>query len=114
VESLVQCFIGNNYLDGAFVLEHKDEIESSLTHVRVNVMLKKPKHGGNPVINGIEVNVEEGDVWLCIAGKERHSSTPISGGERLVFSYGGLVEQHEIEALEDDTVFINVFADGKS
>ena len=89
VEPMFQCLIGNNYLDG------------DLTHVRVNVMLKKPKNGGNPVINGIEVNVEEGDVWLCIAGKERHSSTPISGGERLIFSYGGLVEQHEVETLNE-------------
>ena len=99
VEPMFQCFIGNNYLDGAFVHDHQDKNEGDLTHVRVNVMLKKPKYGGNPVINGLEVNVEEGGVWLCIAGKERHSSTPISGGERLVFSYGGLVERHEVEAL---------------
>ena len=101
VEPMFQCFIGNHYLDGAFVHEHQDLNNGDLTHVRVNVMLKKPNHGGNPVINSIEINVNEGDVWLCISGKERHASTPISGGERLVFSYGGLVERHEVEALNE-------------
>ena len=113
VEPMFQCFIGNHYLDGACVHEHQDSNDGDLVHTRVNVMLKKPKHGGNPVLNGVEVNVEEGDIWLCIAGEERHSSTPVLGGERLIFSYGGLVKRNEIEALEDGTVFVNIFVEGK-
>jgi len=92
VEPVFQCLIGNHYRDGAFVHEHQDSNSGDLFHVRVNVMLKKPNRGGNPVLNGIELQVDEGDVWLCLAGSERHSSTPIYGSDRLVFSYGGLVE----------------------
>jgi len=92
VEPVFQCLIGNHYCDGAFVHEHQDSNSENLFHVRVNVMLKKPIRGGNPVLNGIELQVDEGDIWLCLAGSEKHSSTPIYGGERLVFSYGGLVE----------------------
>jgi len=96
VEPMFQCLIGNHYLDGAFVHEHQDTNKGNLAHVRVNVMLKKPVTGGNPVLNGVELSVNEGDIWLCLAGEERHSSTPMYGGQRVVFSYGGLVERHEI------------------
>ena len=91
VEPTFQCLIGNHYLDGAFVHEHQDKNEDGLAHVRVNVMLKKPRQGGNPILGGKELNIEEGDIWLCRAGAERHASTPIYGGERLILSYGGLV-----------------------
>jgi hypothetical protein len=92
IEPVFQCLIGNHYRDGAFVHEHQDSNSENLFHVRVNVMLKKPIRGGNPVLNGIELHVDEGDIWLCLAGSEKHSSTPIYGSDRLIFSYGGLVE----------------------
>lgn len=60
-------------------------------------MMRKPKNGGNPVIDGEELNIEEGDLWLCLASMELHSSTPITGGERMIFSFGGLVPIKQIE-----------------
>jgi hypothetical protein len=55
-------------------------------------MIKKPNIGGNPVIDGEEFNIEVNDLWLCLASLETHSSTPIYGGERLIFSYGALIK----------------------
>ena len=62
-------------------------------------MLKKPQSGGNPVIDGEEFEVFEKSLWLCVASKEQHASTPIKGGERLIFSFGGLVETNQVERL---------------
>jgi hypothetical protein len=96
VEPVFKNFTGNHYQDGAFVHPHIDTSPSGLVHTRCNLMLQKPPLGGNPVIDGEEFAVEEGDLWLCIASMELHSSTPIRGGERLVFSFGGLVPIDQI------------------
>lgn len=93
-------FLGNHFKDGAYVHEHTDGAPEGYAHVRCNLMLRKPDVGGNPVLDGEEVEVGEGDLWLCIASHEKHSSTPIQGGERLVFSFGGLVSVEQIERLK--------------
>lgn len=70
---------------------HIDEAPFGMEHVRVNIMARKPDFGGNPVIAGVELNVNEGSAWLCMASKYVHASTPIKGGERVVLSFGALV-----------------------
>jgi hypothetical protein len=87
------------YKDQAFVHEHKDTAPNGFVHVRCNLMLKKPPTGGNPVIDGKELLVNEGDLWLCLSSLENHASTPIAGGERLVFSFGGLVDCGQIDKI---------------
>ena len=99
IEPLFGNFIGNHYLDGAHTHEHTDPAPRGFEHVRCNVMLKKPQSGGNPVIDGEEFEVFEKSLWLCVASKEQHASTPIKGGERLIFSFGGLVETNQVERL---------------
>jgi len=99
VEPLFKNLTGNHFQDGAFVHPHTDPSPDGFVHTRCNVMLKKPKEGGNPVIDGEEIYIEEGDLWLCLASLELHSSTPIKGGERLIFSFGGLVPSNQIEAI---------------
>ena len=84
-------FVGNHYLDGAFTLPHKDTSPNGYIHTRCNWMVKKPPSGGDPILDGVVVPVEEGDLWICFASHEIHSSTPISGGERLICSFGALV-----------------------
>ena len=84
-------FIGNHYLDGAATHTHKDAAPNGYAHARCNWMVKKPAAGGDPVLDGVVVPVEEGDLWLCLASLERHGSTPISGGERIICSFGALV-----------------------
>jgi hypothetical protein len=96
VEPLLKNVTGNHFQDGAFVQPHTDPAPDGMVHTRCNLMIRKPIKGGNPVLDGEEIEVEEGDLWLCIASMELHSSTPIMGGERLIFSFGGLVPVEQI------------------
>lgn len=96
VEPIWQNMTENNYKDGAFVQKHIDYAPEGLVHTRCNVMLKKPFIGGNPILNDEEIEVEEGDLWLCLASLEKHGTTPIYGGERLIFSFGGLIPIEQI------------------
>lgn len=97
LEPIYENFTGNHFLNGAFVNPHKDPSPDGYYHVRCNLMIKKPLEGGNPVLDGEEVEVKEKDLWLCIASLEEHCSTPIAGGERLVYSFGGLVPKQQID-----------------
>jgi len=99
VEPIFKNLTGNNYAEGAFVHPHTDPAPDGFVHTRCNLMLRKPKNGGNPVLGGEEIVVEEGDLWLCLASLELHSTTPISGGERLIFSFGGLVPFEQIQKI---------------
>jgi hypothetical protein len=99
VEPTFENFTGVHYIDGAFVHEHKDPTLKGFDHIRCNLMLKKPAYGGNPVIDNEEIHVEVNDLWLCISNREFHKSTPIQGGERIIFSFGGLVPVEQIEAI---------------
>jgi hypothetical protein len=96
-EPMLGNFVGNHFADGASVHPHKDSAPIGYAQVRCNWMLKKPFSGGNPVIDGEELDVNEGDLWLCIASKETHWSTPVSGGERLVFSFGALISDEQLD-----------------
>lgn len=96
VEPVYKCFTGNHYVDGAFTHKHIDTAPNGLVHTRCNLMIKKPPIGGDPILDDEIVNVEEGDLWLCLASMEYHSSTPIKDGERIIFSFGGLVPKDQI------------------
>lgn len=95
-EPLLKNFIGNHYLDGAFTHAHSDSAPDGFAQVRCNWMIRKPPVGGDPILDGEIVVVNEGDLWLCIASKECHASTPISGGERLICSFGALVKRENL------------------
>jgi hypothetical protein len=97
VEPIFKNITANHFQDGAFVHPHTDSAPEGLVHTRCNLMLRKPKNGGNPVLDGEELNISEGDLWLCLASMEFHSSTPIKGGERLIFSFGGLVSIEQVK-----------------
>lgn len=90
-EPMFGNFVGNHYTDGAFTHPHMDPAPKGYVHARCNWMVKKPKSGGDPVLDGVIVQVEEGDLWLCLASLERHGSTAISGSQRLIQSFGALV-----------------------
>jgi hypothetical protein len=95
-EPMFGNLVGNHFQNGAAVHPHKDSAPQGFAHVRCNWMLKKPERGGNPVLDGEEFDVSEGDLWLCIASQERHWSTPVFGGERLIYSFGALVSDDQI------------------
>lgn len=93
-------FIGHHYLDGAFVHEHMDLAPKGFIHVRANWMIRKPEVGGNPILDGVTVEVNPGDLWVCFASEEQHASEPIAGGKRLVCSFGALVKRPENFSLQ--------------
>lgn len=97
-EPLFGHFVGRNYLEGAFVHQHKDSAPAGFHHVRCNVMVRSPSAGGNPILSGDELAVEQGQAWICFASIESHGSTPIESGVRVVVSLGGLVEADLAEA----------------
>lgn len=92
-EPVFKNFVGNHYEDKAYTHQHTDPAPAGFMHVRANWMLKKPPVGGDPVLSGEVVPVQEGDLWLCFASEESHASTPISGGERWICSFGALVKR---------------------
>lgn len=98
-EPLYGHMICNNFNDGAFVHQHIDTAPLGFAHVRCNWMIKKPPIGGDAILDDEIVLLEEGDLWLCIASIERHGTTPISGGERLIYSFGALVGLEQIRPL---------------
>lgn len=97
LEPRYKNFFGNHFEEGAFTHEHIDSAPEGFVHVRCNVMLQKPESGGMPCINGSEISVDVNDLWIVFASKERHSSTPVHCGERLIYSYGALVEEWKAE-----------------
>jgi hypothetical protein len=82
--------------DGAYTQLHKDPAPIGYIHVRANVMLKKPPKGGDAVIDGQVFELEENDLWLIFPNIEEHGSTPIEGGERLIYSFGALINIQKI------------------
>jgi hypothetical protein len=99
VEPVYKCFTGNHFIDGTFTHKHIDSAPEGLVHTRCNLMIKKPPIGGDPILDDEVMHVDEGDLWLCLASMEYHSSTPIQGGERIIFSFGGLVPKEQINNL---------------
>lgn len=99
LEPIFKNFIGNHFEDGAAVHEHIDFAPKGFVHTRCNLMLKKPLKGGNPILDGEEIKVDQNDLWLCLASLEKHYTTPIKGGERLIFSFGGLVSIDQINKI---------------
>lgn len=99
VEPVFQHFTGWHYKEGAFTQRHKDSAPEGYVHTRCNVMIKKPPEGGIPVIDDHLVEVDEGDMWLCFASLDHHESTPIKGGDRLIFSFGGLIPVQQVESI---------------
>jgi hypothetical protein len=99
LEPIFKNFTGNHFADGTAVHEHTDSAPEGFVHTRCNLMLKKPFKGGNPVIDGEELEININDLWLCLASLEKHYTTPIEGGERLIFSFGGLVSIDQVNKI---------------
>lgn len=78
--------------EGGAVHPHTDLEHNGKQHVRFNVLVSKPESGGVPVQDDIELFVEEGSVWKCVASQTKHWCTPVVGSKpRIVLSYGFLL-----------------------
>jgi hypothetical protein len=77
---------------GGSIHQHQDSGSNGKMHVRFNVMVQKPASGGMPVQAGVELCVQEGDVWRCNASQVMHWCTPVVGSKpRIVLSFGFLL-----------------------
>ena len=67
------------------------------TCVRLNLLLQKPKVGGEAIIDNEIINVQENEPWICLAGKYEHFSVEVEGDrDRLMLSYGYHVNTEEL------------------
>ena len=67
LEPMFEIFTGIHYLAGAHTHTHQDTAREGFVHTRCNIMLKKPSKGGYPILDGKVLEVEEGDLWLCLS-----------------------------------------------
>lgn len=92
----------NHYQNDACTHIHKDPAPKGYVHIRANVMIKKPNEGGDIIIDNETIEVKENDLWLVLASLENHGSTPIQNGERLIYSFGAIIKETNIEGLIDE------------
>lgn len=98
-EPLYGNFIGYNF-EGSFIHPHRDKSPTGYTHIRFNIMISKPEKGGEPIIDGNIVDIEENDSWMCIASKQLHQTNPVIGNKRrIVLSLGILVKNESLTFL---------------
>ena len=84
--------------DGGSVHPHRDNRFMERHGIRLNVMLRKPSSGGEPILDGQSFTVEEGDCWLNPSTIRIHSCTPVHGDRpRNIISFGLQVPQSEID-----------------
>jgi len=98
-EPILGSLLMNHFKDKACTHLHKDSAPEGYVHIRANVMLKKPQKGGNIIIDEKIYNVEKNDLWLILASLEDHGSTPIENGERLIYSFGAIIEKDKINKI---------------
>jgi hypothetical protein len=91
-EHMFGNFVGVNS-HGGNVHQHTDpRHDNGYYHIRFNFLLQKPIIGGNPIINGIEYQLTEGQSWINYASEWMHGSTPVDGNrERIVLSLGAYI-----------------------
>jgi len=95
-EPVLGNLVMNHFEEKAFTQIHTDPAPEGYVHVRANVMLKKPKTGGDIIIDNEQFNIKENDLWLILASLEHHGSTPIYEGERLLYSFGCLIKKENL------------------
>jgi len=98
-EPVLGDLLMNHHEENACTHIHRDTAPNGYAHIRANVMLKKPKKGGDIIIDEEIFFVEPNDLWLIIASLENHGSTPIANGERLIYSFGAIIKMEELEKI---------------
>lgn len=91
-------FIGVNLEEGS-VHQHTDNRDDNNNiHLRFNFMVQKPYIGGNPIIDGVEYQIDEGMCWINYASEWKHGSTTVGGNRpRVVLSMGACVPEHIVK-----------------
>jgi hypothetical protein len=86
--------------EGGYVHTHLDQDIDDHKHMRINVLIQKPVSGGLLVLDGEELEVGVGDVWLNLASLCVHSCTAIAGNKpRSILSLGYQVANDAAEGI---------------
>lgn len=90
-EPILQDYCGI-ITEGGAIQPHRDSDNIDGVHVRYNVMISKPRLGGDPYQDGVLIPVEEGEVWRCNASRVAHWCSQVVGDRpRIVLSFGFLI-----------------------
>ena len=90
--------------EGHKVQPHKDPNPPGLTHVRFNVLINKPDGGGQAIINQEQIDTEQNEVWVCVAGAYEHSSVAVKGTKpRILLSYGTYLNYNKLNEILNET-----------
>ena len=78
------------------IFEHMDpQWYAPSETLHCNLMLQKPLGGGKPIINKIEVDLDERDLWCYYVSKVPHGSSKIIGKRpRLMYVFGFCTEDN--------------------
>ena len=83
---------------GHAVQPHKDPNPPRKIHTRFNVLISKSEKGGEAIIDGEIIPTELNEVWVCAAGKYKHSSVMTEGETpRILLSFGTYLKESELE-----------------
>jgi hypothetical protein len=83
----------NMNTDGPDPTKHVDTtnpyfIDTKL-HCRFNILIQQPEEGGNPIIDGREIDINENEPWMVQAGLYYHGSSKVVGDRtRILCSFG--------------------------
>lgn len=85
---------------GGYIHKHTDPTKLNREHLRFNLFLSKPEHGGDPILLGKKLNFEERQYIKYHVNKHWHSSVPVEGEKpRIAISYGILVTTKYLHSL---------------
>jgi hypothetical protein len=93
------CVLGRTIsliLPGGFIHRHTDKYHEGqpghrpgLEHLRCNIVVRLAEPTGRPIVEGMPLPVDEGDLWAFFASKCMHETQPLRGSEpRIVFGFG--------------------------
>ena len=103
-EPVLGDLVMNHYENEACTHIHKDSAPEGYVHIRANLMLEKPSVGGDVIVDDEIIEVNKNDLWLILASLENHGSTPIENGQRLVYSFGAIIEKDKIKHLTKNQI----------
>ena len=86
--------------DGGVILKHRDSIhnETKFWNVRVNFLISKPNLGGDPIVEDVVYEIQEGEGWFLIASHWDHGCTPVKGNKpRVTLSMGNYVDPAQVK-----------------
>lgn len=86
--------------EGHKVQPHTDPNPPGKVHTRFNVLINRPEEGGEAIIDGQTIFVEENEVWICAAGRYLHSSKTVKGSKpRILLSFGTYLTPEQVDNL---------------